>query len=111
MLSATLSGQPVECAPGTETARFHAPPGQTCAEYAGAFADAAGGYLLDTGAGDACEYCPYRSGDQYLQTLNIRADEKWRGEWFYFLNSFTTPNSLSVCLSLGGALTHCFVHL
>jgi len=23
-------------------------------------------------------YCPYASGDEYLATLNIHADEKWR---------------------------------
>ncbi|KAI0484999.1 ABC-2 type transporter-domain-containing protein [Xylariaceae sp. FL0804] len=77
MLAATLDGAPVRCE-ASETARFDAPPGETCRSYAGQFADAAGGYLLNPGATADCQYCPYRSGNQYLATLNISADEKWR---------------------------------
>ena len=87
ILSATLAGQPVECAPG-ETALFDVPPpseaggaNRTCAAYAGAFAETAGGYLLNPDALSGCEYCPYRSGDDFLRTLNITPDEKWRGEF------------------------------
>ena len=89
ILSATLAGQPVECAPG-ETALFDVPPpsaaagggaiNRTCAAYAGAFAETAGGYLLNPDALSGCEYCPYRSGDDFLRTLNITPDEKWRGQ-------------------------------
>lgn len=77
MLAATLSGSPVRCEV-SETARFDTPSGQTCRDYAGAYADAAGGYLLNPDARADCQYCPYSSGDQYLATLNIAADEKWR---------------------------------
>ncbi|RYP13336.1 hypothetical protein DL765_006926 [Monosporascus sp. GIB2] len=77
ILAATLDGQPVRCA-SEETARFDAPFGQTCGDYAGAFARSAGGYLLNPDATADCQYCPFSSGNQYLQTLNIRADEKWR---------------------------------
>ncbi|KAM5351661.1 hypothetical protein ACJ41O_004384 [Fusarium nematophilum] len=77
MLAATLDGAPVECAP-EETAQFDAPPNQTCQEYAGAFAESAGGYLLNPDATSGCQYCPFSSGNQYLQTLNIDASEKWR---------------------------------
>lgn len=79
MLAACLDGAKVQCAP-EETAVFNAPPGQTCQEYAGPFAEQAGGYLLNGDATSACQYCPYSSGNQYLETLNISADEKWRGE-------------------------------
>ncbi|KAI0404625.1 ABC-2 type transporter-domain-containing protein [Xylaria palmicola] len=77
MLAATLDGSPVRC-DASETARFDAPPGQTCREYAGAFATTAGGYLLNPDARADCQYCPYSSGNQYLSTLNISADQKWR---------------------------------
>ncbi|KAI1109563.1 ABC-2 type transporter-domain-containing protein [Nemania sp. NC0429] len=77
VLAATLSGSPVHC-DVSETARFDTPLGQTCREYAGAFANATGGYLLNPDAQADCQYCPYSSGDQYLATLNIHADEKWR---------------------------------
>ncbi|SPO02034.1 probable ATP-binding multidrug cassette transport protein [Cephalotrichum gorgonifer] len=77
MLAATLDGAQVRCSP-EETAVFDTPPGQTCQQYAGAFAEQAGGYLLNPNSTSACQYCPYSSGNQYLETLNISADEKWR---------------------------------
>ncbi|KAH7363392.1 ABC-2 type transporter-domain-containing protein [Plectosphaerella cucumerina] len=77
ILAATLADTPVECAP-EETALFDAPGGQTCQEYAGAFASSAGGYLLNPDATSGCQYCPFTSGSQYLETLNISADDKWR---------------------------------
>ncbi|KAI1375082.1 ABC-2 type transporter-domain-containing protein [Hypoxylon crocopeplum] len=77
ILAATLDGLHVECDP-SETAQFDAPPNQTCHTYAGDFADAAGGYLLNPDATAGCQYCPYSTGNQYLATLNINADEKWR---------------------------------
>ncbi|KAI1353681.1 ABC-2 type transporter-domain-containing protein [Xylaria sp. FL0043] len=77
VLAATLDGTPVQCEVA-ETARFDAPRGQTCGQYAGAFASSAGGYLLNPDARSDCQYCPYMSGNQYLATLNIDASEKWR---------------------------------
>lgn len=76
VLAATLSGIPVECTT-EETGRFDPPPGQTCGSYAGSFAQAAGGYLVDASATSDCQYCQYRSGDQYLASLNISPSDKW----------------------------------
>ncbi|KFA55675.1 hypothetical protein S40293_05291 [Stachybotrys chartarum IBT 40293] len=77
ILAATLDGIPVQC-DVSETAQFDAPPGQTCQEYAGGFANSSGGYLLNPDATSGCQYCPYQSGNQYLTTLNISASQKWR---------------------------------
>lgn len=77
LLAATLAGQPVDCL-DEETARFNAPPGQSCEEYAGAFASSTAGYLLDSSSSDICQYCPYTTGDDYLKTINIEASDKWR---------------------------------
>lgn len=77
VLAATLHDAPVECAP-SETARFDAPAGQTCESYAGSFAGAAGGYLLNPDATSDCQYCSLSSGDQYLAQLNVAAGDKWR---------------------------------
>ncbi|KAF5575236.1 ATPase [Fusarium pseudocircinatum] len=77
ILAATLDGTPVECS-SEETAKFDAPQGQTCREYAGAFADSVGGYLLNPNASSACEFCPMTSGNDYLASLNINASDKWR---------------------------------
>ncbi|KAI9659220.1 MAG: hypothetical protein M1831_003802 [Alyxoria varia] len=79
VLAATLQGIPVEC-DISETTTFSPPPGQTCREYAGSFADMAGGTLLPRSADSTslCEYCQLSSGDQYLAQLNIDPSEKWR---------------------------------
>lgn len=78
MLAATLKDAPVRCAE-QETALFDTPGNnQTCKDYAGSFADSAGGYLLNPEATSGCRYCAYSSGNQFLQTLNIDADQKWR---------------------------------
>lgn len=78
MLAATMDGVPIQCDP-SETAQFDVPPNQTCQSYAGEFAQAAGGYLLNPDATSGCQYCQYSVANQYLATLNIEASEKWRG--------------------------------
>ncbi|KAF1845626.1 uncharacterized protein K460DRAFT_282711 [Cucurbitaria berberidis CBS 394.84] len=77
VLAATLHGIPVQCEQ-SETASFNVPPGQTCSSYAAAFLQQAPGYLLNPDATAGCQYCPYSVGDDYLKTLNIHADQKWR---------------------------------
>ncbi|KAI4642099.1 hypothetical protein J4E93_007243 [Alternaria ventricosa] len=77
VLAATLNGIPVECQE-SETAIFDAPPGQTCSSYAGAFASASPGYLLNPDATTGCQYCPYSVGNDYLATIHIKASDKWR---------------------------------
>lgn len=77
VLAATLPGIQVQCAP-SETARFNAPPGLTCGAYAGAFANASPGYIVNPNDTSNCQYCPFTSGSDYLTTLNIRPSDKWR---------------------------------
>jgi len=88
VLAATLHNIPVRCTI-EETARFNPPPGQTCNAYAGAYATSAGGYLLNPGASTDCQYCQYSSGDQYLASLNIHADEKWRDFGIFLIFVFS----------------------
>ena len=79
VLAAVLKDTTVVCAPGEATI-FNPPPGQTCGQYAGAWLrDVAGqGYLTNPNASTQCGYCQYRSGEEYLATLNISPDQKWR---------------------------------
>lgn len=88
VLAATLNGIPVECA-DSETAIFDSPPGQTCSQYAGAFATSSGGYLLNPDATAGCMLCPYSNGNQYLSTLNIEASQKWRDFGIFLVFVFT----------------------
>ncbi|KDN44707.1 hypothetical protein K437DRAFT_286057 [Tilletiaria anomala UBC 951] len=64
-----LAGVPVVC-DEPDTYRFDPPPGQSCGAYAGEWAQAAGGYIEDVNATAGCGYCPYRSGDMFLSSLN-----------------------------------------
>ncbi|KAI2628414.1 ABC-2 type transporter-domain-containing protein [Xylaria nigripes] len=77
VVGTVLNGVAVECEV-SETAQFNTPPGLTCQDYAGAFVDSAGGYLLNPNATADCQYCPYKSGNEFLSTLNIDASDKWR---------------------------------
>ncbi|KAK1063559.1 ATP-binding cassette transporter snq2 [Friedmanniomyces endolithicus] len=88
VLAATLHNIPVRCT-SEEAGHFNAPPGQTCEQYAGAFAQAAGGLLLNPGATADCQYCQYSSGDQYLASLNIQASDKWRDFGIFLIFVFS----------------------
>ncbi|KAF1989863.1 ABC drug exporter AtrF [Aulographum hederae CBS 113979] len=78
VIAATLSSQSVECLPD-ELATFNLPSGQTCESYAGAYVAQAGGYLVDGGAGLAdCGYCQYATGVEYMSSLNVKPEDKWR---------------------------------
>lgn len=77
VLAATLHDIPVRCQQ-TETVVFNVPSGQSCSSYASAFLQEAPGSLLNPDATTGCQYCPYSVGDDYLSTLNIQANQKWR---------------------------------
>ena len=47
------------------------PAGQTCQEYAGAFAEAVGGYLGNPDSTDECNFCQYRNGQAFYAPLEI----------------------------------------
>lgn len=85
ILGTVLHDQPIDCA-ASELATFSPPPGQTCEAYAGAYAAAAGGYLLPqqenaTTAADGrsvCAYCQYSTGDQFGAQFSVYWAHRWR---------------------------------
>ncbi|QSZ29046.1 hypothetical protein DSL72_003556 [Monilinia vaccinii-corymbosi] len=78
IISATFSNVPVQCAP-EEAAYFNPPSGQSCSSYAGGFVTSSGsGYLMNPDATTNCGYCPYASGEEYMNTLNVSPGDKWR---------------------------------
>ena len=93
VLSAVLHNVPVQCSID-ETAKFTPPSGQTCGEYAQAFADLAGGTLQNPNATDVCNFCQLSNGDQYLAQLNISPDDKWRN--FGIFLAFVVSNYMLV---------------
>jgi ATP-binding cassette subfamily G (WHITE) protein 2 (SNQ2) len=78
MLVLAIGSQAVICS-STELVSVNPPKGQTCGEYMGPFIDFAGGYLTNTGATEGCQYCPYKTADQYMYSrFNITYSDHWR---------------------------------
>ncbi len=75
-LGAAIHDQPVICS-DDEYARFSAPPGRTCEEYAGSYVAQAGGYLR-TATDGQCEYCQYATGDQFGAGFSVYYSHIWR---------------------------------
>lgn len=67
----------VTCAP-EEYYVFVPAQNQTCNQWAGAFIQRSGGYLLDPNAVSSCSYCQYRVGDEYLNTLDLQFSHRYR---------------------------------
>ncbi|ORY35845.1 ABC-2 type transporter-domain-containing protein [Naematelia encephala] len=77
LVTSALHGVTVTCKP-SEFSRFTAPAGQTCAQWAGEFADAIGGYLNNPNDTGTCEFCQYKLGDNFYNGLEISYDNRWR---------------------------------
>lgn len=67
-LGVLTHNQPVKCV-SREAAKFRPPPGQTCQQYAGPFAQRSGGYV-ENGTDGLCNYCQFSNGDQFVRYLN-----------------------------------------
>ncbi|PLB55428.1 putative ABC transporter [Aspergillus steynii IBT 23096] len=67
---------PVRCVPREEST-FTPPPGSNCQDYAGSFAQEAGGYVRDMGNG-VCAYCQVSDGDNFSSGFNVFYSHKWR---------------------------------
>ncbi|KIJ51214.1 hypothetical protein M422DRAFT_158653 [Sphaerobolus stellatus SS14] len=80
----------IECSE-TELVQLTPPSGQTCNEYMGPFIKLHGGYLQNGSASSDCHYCSVSSSDQYLGSLNIFYDHRWRDFgflWAYVIFNF-----------------------
>jgi ATP-binding cassette subfamily G (WHITE) protein 2 (SNQ2) len=79
VLAATLNNTPGYCS-SSELAIFNPPPGMDCGTYAANFLNSAPGNvgnLTNPLATSNCGYCQYRSGVDYIATLNISPKDKW----------------------------------
>lgn len=57
---------------------FDPPSGQQCYDYAASYINAVGGYINNPNATTACEFCTYKTGDDFYIPLNITFDHRWR---------------------------------
>ncbi|WAR53515.1 hypothetical protein PtB15_3B23 [Puccinia triticina] len=99
-----LHGLEVACS-AEEYALFQPPGGQSCVQYAGGFVARAGGYLLAPEATSACQYCPYRTGDQYMAPLDLDFANRYRD--LAILVAFICSNVLIIALG-SRYLTHLY---
>lgn len=82
LISTALHEQQVVCS-GEEFQTFQPPSGQTCGQYAGAFANAVGAYINNESATSDCQYCQYAVGDTFLAGINVNYDQRWRNFGIY----------------------------
>jgi ABC-type multidrug transport system permease subunit len=76
LLGVVTHNVPVRCVE-REEAFFSPPPGLTCQEYAGSYAQKSGGRLRDAGNG-LCAFCQYSTGNQFAAGFNVFYSNKWR---------------------------------
>ena len=81
-VTTALHGLKVKCK-STELNIFSAPDNMTCGEYMMPFFEAGGGGYLVSNETQECEYCAYKSGDQFYEPLNLSFDNRWRDLGIY----------------------------
>ncbi|KAJ2815650.1 ATP-binding cassette transporter snq2 [Coemansia sp. 'formosensis'] len=86
-----MHGTRVNCKP-QEFFSFTPGAGQTCNQFAGSWVASTHGYLRDPAATGSCEYCVYRTGDEFFKTLSWAFAHRWRN--FCILLGFTAFNIL-----------------
>ncbi|KAJ6262582.1 ABC multidrug transporter atrF [Drechslerella dactyloides] len=83
-----VHGIQVACS-AEELVTFHPPSGQTCAQFAGEWLAGATGYFVDANARENCQYCTYKTGDEYLSFLNIKYDDRFNYFGYLWIFVFT----------------------
>ncbi|RDL33925.1 putative ABC1 transport protein [Venustampulla echinocandica] len=91
--STGLSGRPLTCS-NNELAIMQPPAGMTCGQYLQPFGSATGGSIYNPGATSNCHYCAVSNADQYLASVSISYNTRWRdygiGFAYIIFNVFMT---------------------
>ncbi|KIP01968.1 hypothetical protein PHLGIDRAFT_130987 [Phlebiopsis gigantea 11061_1 CR5-6] len=78
LLGQAIGRQTINCA-DIELVQVEPPAGETCGAFLDPFIAASGGYLTNPDATSACNYCAFRTTDQFLaSSFNIEWDHRWR---------------------------------
>ena len=73
-----LGHSEITCAP-VEYVTVRPPLAQTCQQYLDEFISTTGGYVTNPSDTDNCQFCSYRTADQFLQSnSNIFWSHRWR---------------------------------
>ncbi|CAL1709796.1 unnamed protein product [Somion occarium] len=78
LLGQAIGKQQITCSE-VEFARITPPSGQTCAQFLQPFVNMSSGYINDPDATSDCQYCAYRTTDEFLLAgFNIQFSHHWR---------------------------------
>jgi len=78
LLGQAIGNQEINCS-AVEFVTLEPPSGLTCQDYMGAFTSVAGGYITNPEATSSCNFCAFRTTDQFLGlTFNIFYHHRWR---------------------------------
>ncbi|EPS96974.1 hypothetical protein FOMPIDRAFT_1025183 [Fomitopsis schrenkii] len=77
-----------------EFIKINPPSGQTCVQYLTKFIDMNGGYLTNANATSQCNFCQYRTTDQFLESRNVFYDNRWRSLGIFI--GFTAFNVVAI---------------
>ncbi|KAF8272208.1 ABC-2 type transporter-domain-containing protein [Lactarius quietus] len=84
-LGQALGRSDITCA-HVEYVTVRPPLAQTCQQYLGKFIDITGGYVTNPSATDNCQFCSYRTTDEFLQSdSNIFLSHHWRNFGFIWI--------------------------
>lgn len=73
-----VGNQEISCA-AKEFVSLEPPSGLSCGSYLQSFITQNGGYLINADATSACQYCVFRTTNEWLLTrFNIRYSHRWR---------------------------------
>jgi len=78
MLSTSIGGGRLIHCTDSEYAIVSPPTGQTCSQYLNTYIANVGGYLGNPDATSACQFCQYRTGDEYLSTVSYSYSHRAR---------------------------------
>ncbi|KAG1766364.1 ABC-2 type transporter-domain-containing protein [Suillus placidus] len=94
LLGQAIGGDAISCS-YTELVRVNPPKGLKCGKYMGPFMEFSGGYLTNPEATEGCQYCPYKTADQYMYSrFNIKDSDHWRNLGIVF--GFVAFNIIAV---------------
>lgn len=78
MVHLGLGGQQITCSE-VEYSTINPPGGQTCSQYLDPYISRAGGYLTNPDSTSACQFCSFRTTDEFLDlSFNIKYSNRWR---------------------------------
>lgn len=94
-----MHGREIQCS-DTEISIFNPPTGVTCGEYLNEYLTVAPGYLNNPEATESCSYCSLSTADQYLSSVHMTWDERWRNFgifWVYIVFDVFAAIALYYC--------------